>query len=265
MKLRLFMGAYNAGDGLLSTLEGLLHLYTLLKAMQVDLEVLLIDDASTDETYNTINQCTFTQDSPWLATHRNKQHQGHALVVMHGYAWALEGADNDTLVACCETDGSHEPLEIAICLWRHLRSGHVDSVVGTINYPDHLVSAADYASMRMLGELQTLAAGATEPFYVNSPGFQIHRAPVLRPVIENRLPRYVQFYTNFRDGQLPSWGIHGVILHLLGANGARIRTAYLGCYGQAPSRSPEMLATRVSGELRHLNVVREFLALPGSL
>jgi hypothetical protein len=176
----------------------------------------------------------------------------------------LADADDDTFVACCDADGEHNPLDILTQLELHLLDGSCDSVVGSINYPDHLASGADRAGMRLLGELQSRAAGAQEPFYVHSPGFQIHRAAATRRVINTLLPRYAQFYTRFRDGRFPRWGLHGAILHLLGANGVRIRPVYLACYGGTPNRSPQKLREQMEVGFTHLRVVDEFLALPGN-
>lgn len=266
MRVRLFMNAYNATPELEGVLPRLEYLRLLLSFQRIRLEVRLVDDASTDDTWAAITAFinTTSANPGWLHVVQNPQNVGNAQGILQGYAWAMEGADDETFVACCDADGEHNPLDILTWLELHLLDRSYDSAVGSINYPDHLVSAEDRAGMRMLGALQARAAGAAEPFYVHSPGFQIHHAPAIARIVTEVLPRYVQFYTAFRDGQFPRWGLHGALLHLLGAGGVRIRPVYLACYGSAPNRTPERLREQMEAGLRHLQVVEEFLALPGN-
>jgi len=261
VELRLFIGAYNAGTNIQQTLHGLFDLKVVLDSWGARLEVLLIDDGSTDNT--TAEVRSFVEAVDWAELQRNEENLGNARTVLSGYQWALSGATPETYVACMDADGEHEPLEIAARFRRHVLPHGNQSVVGSINFPDHMVSRMDGAGMRMLGELQSAAAGAWEPFYIHSPGFQIHHALTVAPIIANLVPRYIEFY-EFRYGTLPPWGIHGVVLHLLGSSGVKISPVYLACYGKSPHRTPEKLVRQMTTGLHHLDTLKEFLELPGS-
>lgn len=261
MKLRLFTGAYNAGRGMLHMLHGLRDLKPIMDAAGIHLKVLLFDDGSMDATREVMEG--FAAEFNWVQLQKSLENQGNTQTILSGYSWALADATPETYVACIDADGEHEPLEIAARLRRHLVGDSTHSVVGSINFPDHMVSPTDQAGMRMLGGLQAMAAGADAPFYIHSPGFQIHHAPTVAEIITSVVPRYVEFY-QFRYGTMPPWGIHGVILHLLGAKGVKIESVYLGCYGKSPHRTPEKLRRQMSVGLHHLDVLSEFLQLPGA-
>lgn len=261
MRLRLFIGAYNAGTGIAQTAEGLKDLKAVLDERGDQLEVLLIDDGSTDNTTEFLRE--FAAELSWVHVQRHERNQGNALTILSGYHWALANATPDTYVACMDADGEHDALEIAIRLRRHVGSASDQSVVGSINFPDHMVQPEDKGGMRMLGTLQAQAAHAMEPFYIHSPGFQIHHGPTVAAIISTVVPRYIEFY-KFRHGTLPPWGMHGVILHLLGCNGVSIKPVYLACYVKSPQRTPEKLVRQMTAGLHHLATLGEFLKLPGA-
>jgi len=261
VELRLFIGAYNTGTAILEVLHGLRELKAVMDSRKDRLEVLLIDDGSTDTTTAALQG--FAGNRDWVQMVRKSANQGNAQTILNGYTWALASATRDSYVACLDADGEHDPLEIAIRLRRHVGPDSTQSVVGSINFPDHMASRMDAAGMRMLGELQAQAAGTSEPFYIHSPGFQIHHAQTVAAIITNVVPRYISFY-QMRYGTLPPWGMHGVILQLLGANGVSIRPVYLACYGRSPQRTPAKLVRQMKAGLDHLATLEEFLQLPGS-
>lgn len=258
MRLCLFMNAYNTGPGLHPTLVALERLRAALAVDGIELRAHVQDDASSDGTYERLRG--FAQGKGWLSVDHLLINGGNAAGIIGGYQWALDNVDADGFIACCDADGEHDPLAIPLLLDRWLRQDSYDAVIGAVNYPAHMVTSLDYHGMQFLGALQANAAYADGPFTVHSPGFQIHRfGPHITRVINVTLPKYVDYYRH-HYGTLSQWGMPGVIAQLLGINGARIHTTYLGCLTTPPNRSAAKLMRQVEAGLEHLRVVRDFMA-----
>jgi hypothetical protein len=178
-------------------------------------------------------------------------------VIRLGYEWALERAKDDDIIACLDSDGEHDP----VAMLRYLRMfarGEVRHLVGSIIYPEHETSLLDLYGMRFLGGLQSKMMGTDGQFYLQSGGFQMHVAGDIRPVIEQDLSAFQEFYCVNYGAQLPRWGMHGLIDHLLALHDYRIKAVYLGCFGVAPNRDVNKLIAQAQAALRLLEAVNHF-------
>lgn len=259
--IRLFMNTYNTGEVLRDVLAALKDLKTLADGAGFSVRVRVFDDASTDSvTRQILTGYAQSSAAKWFWLEERRQNVGNAAGIIQGWRWALKNTGANDFVACCDADGEHSPLAIIEHLRRFLLPAHCDSVVGTVMYPSHLLAPYDRDAMRLLGGLQANASRASGVYSVHSPGYQIHRATVLEPVITKYLPDYLTFYHQ-RHHDLPRWGMHGVILHLLGAiMQAHIKVAYLECYGAPPIRTQEKILAQLQAGLCHLQLVDEYLA-----
>lgn len=251
-QIRVFVLAYNVGELIPRTLVNFRRLNTILTNEGMDLQVRVIDDCSIDNTEMVLRG--FAEDNPFLSVVTNKNRLGNAGNIPRGWQWALEGASSSDIVCCMDGDGEHNPLAILDYL-ENLDS--YDGVVGSIIYPPHRTGWADQNTMRSLGAIQAKLAGANDPFYIQSPGFQVHNPCVLREVIGGLLPDYLA-YLRGKGLDVPAWGMHGAILHLLGKRNARLHSAYLSCFGDAPNRSEEKLLLQGAAGYFHLQYVEEF-------
>lgn len=259
----LFMPAYNVEQSIDNLLEQIDDLGYLLQAHQCTLKVRIINDASTDQTApQIINRITPINTA--IELQNNPVNRGNATNIIDGYHWALSHAQDNDLIGCLDADGEHSPL----ALRRHidyLAHSSYEGIVGTIIYPEEQISRVDLNMMQFIGRLQSSIMGVTEPFYIQSSGYQLHRLSPLKKVIYELLPSYLDFFSQSKSEPLPRWGMHAVINHLLCLENARLKTVYLECFGAPPNRDQQKLRCQANAALMHLDTIEQFqLAAKGT-
>ena len=253
MKVCLFSPVYNAAHAVRRLIEEFADVELILRTRGDTLSVLLINDASTDETRDILRDAQ--SEFEWLSVRHNEENRGNAENVITGYAW---GAASDAdIVGCMDADGEHSPYAVI----RHVRmieSGTCDGIVGSIIFPDHDANYHDRNMMRFWGGMQAALAGIDGMFYIQSPGYNLHQ----RSRVEEALKLYAE-YRNFfalkTPEEFPRWGLHGVMIHLIAVGtGARLKAAYLECFGHSPNRSPEKLMLQANAANTHAAMLKAF-------
>lgn len=253
-QLLLFSPAYNVAEYLERDILYFADLQEVLRGYGCSLTLLVIDDHSTDHTWDTLTRFAKTFD--FLRTRRNEMNVGNTTNIIAGYRWALGVADEETLIGCLDADGEHNPLAFR----RHIdyiESGECDGVVGSIIYPADKMNWATLNSMRFLGAVQASMMGIIDPFYIQSPGYQLHDPRFLKTAVEILLPQYREFYEE-HYGEFPQWGVHAVIDSLVSMAGSKLKSVYLECFGLPPNRSSEKLETQALAALNHQKALRAF-------
>jgi len=258
----LFCPARNVWGSVPRLLREFHDLSVLLRIRGIGLKVLVIDDGSTDGTGEELGRLVQEAPYPFLVLRRNAQGLGNATNIVAGYRWALEGARPGDLVGCCDADGEHSPRAFMYHIDWLAEHPKFTGVVGSIVYPPHVGNHVDRSMMHFVGGVQAGKAAADGPFYIQSPGFQLHRVESLDAAIA-LLPAYRSFFEEQVGTEFPRWGMHGVILYLLAAFGARLHAAYLECFGEAPNRDADKLAAQALAGLLHHKWLSEFIDAQG--
>lgn len=252
--LGVFTPAYNVADSLPKLIEELREVAMVLvhRKPMISLEVLIINDNSTDATKEILDEAQKTHQ--WLECLHNKTNLGNAANIIAGYEWASQ-AD---IAGCLDADGEHSPY----AMLRHidwLLGEQCDGVAGSIIFPDHDANYHDRNMMRFCGGMQSVAAGIDGMFYIQSPGYNLHRAEYVRTALE-LYKEYQTFFAEHSIDPMPRWGMHGVMIHLLskGAD-AQIKAAYLECFGQSPNRTPDKLLLQANAAMTHSRMLERFL------
>lgn len=256
-QVRLFSTVFNGAIWANTILRAFVDLELMLSSRGITLEVRVIDNGSTDQTFGILSE--FALQHPFLTLSRHQTNLGNATGILEGYSWAIQNLDDRDFAGCCDFDNEHDPRDFVWYLdflEDSAEGQDYDGVAGSIIYPQHKPNWADLNMMRFLGAIQSRMID-TEPFYIQSPGFNLHRVEHLRRVITEVLPAYQQFLTR-RELEVPRWGMHGVILHLLGLIGAHIYSAYLKCLGPAPNRDWQKLMSQAKAALFHTEMVLAF-------
>ncbi len=251
IKIRIFAPAYNVESSIGTLLMEVDDVYAMLAAQGSALEMLVIDDNSSDQTTRILSD--MEREYSWLTVRINEKNLGNGVNIIAGYEWASE-AD---IAGCLDADGEHSPYAMI----RHLRlitEGTHDGVVGSIIFPDHDANHHDRNMMRYHGGMQAALAKIDGMFYIQSPGYNLHKAVKVKEALR-LLPLYQEFFAANSAEAFPRWGVHGVMIHLLsiGAD-ARIKAAYLECFGQSPNRSPEKLLLQANAANLHQVMLAKF-------
>lgn len=253
-QLLIFSPAFNVADLIPETLAAFADLETVLAQYGCGLRVFIINDNSTDQTQEVLEK--FRKSHPFLEIQKNEKNEGNAANIVLGYQWALHPVDEESLIGCCDADGEHNPLAFR----RHIDyidSDERDGVVGSIIYPADKLNWADLNMMRFLGSVQATMMGITDPFYIQSPGHQLHRPKFLRTAIEVLLSQYRTFFED-RYGEFPRWGMHGVIDSLVSLAGGKLKSVYLECFGLPPNRDDAKREAQALAALNHQQALRAF-------
>ncbi|MCF8258560.1 MAG: glycosyltransferase [Flavobacteriales bacterium] len=142
---------------LAQTLEGIVASTTKLGASGVDLELILVDDASSDGTWEVIRTWKDERAIP-IKGIRLGVNVGSYRAILSG----LEAASGDAVIVMA-ADGDDPPLLIPT-LVEHWQRGHLlvqavrDSVTGSLT--DRLISRIFYASLRIIGMRNVPAHGS---------------------------------------------------------------------------------------------------------
>jgi glycosyltransferase involved in cell wall biosynthesis len=256
-RVRLFSPVFNGEKWAARLLRAFADLELILASRHVSLQVLVINDASTDRTLEILK--SFAQEHSFMAVHHQEERLGNSSSIQKGYSWAVNGQGARDFVGCCDFDGEHDPRDFAWYLdflEDPKDGGNYDGVAGSIIYPQHGPNWPDLNMMRFLGAVQGVLVGA-EPFYIQSPGFNLHRTGRMRRVVVELLPAY-QAFLRGKELNEPRWGMHGVILHLLALLGANIHSAYIKCLAPAPNRNWPKLIDQAKAAILHVEMVRAF-------
>lgn len=255
-RLRLFTPCFQVpGDMIRAHVEGFADLAQVVSRRGLRPEVLILESGCDPkvEAYLSEAECSYD----FLSVRPLPLGLTNTETLRLGYEWLLSGADDDTAVGCCDADGEHHPLSFVPCL-RWLVNGSCDGVVGSIIYPPHLVTNLSYRAdlhlMQALGAEQAELMRLDGVLYIQSPGFQLHLSPFLAAAL-GRVPDYLgEFEKTF--GSAPPWGLHLVMDVFLAVAGARLKAAYLPCFGPAPNRDTEKRWLQAETALRHLRLLR---------
>jgi glycosyltransferase involved in cell wall biosynthesis len=254
MKIRIFIPAYNVEKSIEKLLIEFAEVELMLKLRHHDLSVLIIDDNSTDGTREVLDR--MAKDLIWLEVMHNEKNLGNAGNIVVGYRW---GADSDAnIVGCMDADGEHSPYAMI----RHLdmiENRECEGVVGSIIFPDHDANHHDRNMMRFWGGMQAAMAGIDGMFYIQSPGYNLHKRYSVVCALE-LLEKYKAFFAANTTETFPRWGMHGIMIHLIAVGtGAHIKAVYLECFGKSPNRTPEKLLLQANAANTHGVMLAKFL------
>lgn len=251
MRLRLFMRAY--GSQVRTVMNTLALLKAALEAQGVALEVLVAGDAS-DEMMAPI----FEYQAPNITIEGFSPNLSEVDWLLWGYEWALQGATSKDFVACCDTDGKHNPLSIVQHMQSHMLPGFAGSVVGSILYPPQASPQRQVDRHRglYLGGLLGELAGVSGKLY-DVPSYQIRAVEELRHA-HTLLVSYVDYYRE-NWGDLPSEGAHGVVVRLLSHKNVKIKAVQLECLDQLRPVVVRRLCNRATAVLKHMDALELFL------
>lgn len=254
MKIRIFSPVLNVKEAVGRLVEEFADVTLMLMARGHGLEVLLIDDNSTDGTRGVLDAAS--DKYKWLSVRHNEKNLGNAGNVIAGYRWGID-SDAD-IVGCMDADGEHSPYAMI----RHLgmiERGECDSVAGSIIFPDHDANHHDRNMMRFWGGMQAAMAGVDGMFYIQSPGYNLHQRHRVAQALE-LFKKYQQFFTENTSELFPRWGLHGVMIHLISVGtGAHVKAVYLECFGHSPNRTPDKLLLQANAANIHTVMLAKFL------
>lgn len=258
-KLLLFVPTYNTSKvrGVIEQLD-YLRLITPKVGNGYELHVLVIDDGS-DEPYPPELERLTSDKADWLTLVQHDENQGNFATVLEGYRWLVEQSQRGDLLGCCDGDGEHDPLAFV----RYMRLAELHyGFIGSIAYPVSDATRTDHAMMQFLGGLQAkLFKIGGKPENVpnlHSCGFQLHPHDPLAVVVKEDLPAYFEFFLGQTGEELPRWGLHGVVNHLMALRGAKLEVAHLSCFGQAPDRTSDKMIAQAKAALVHAEMVTAF-------
>lgn len=254
MQLAVFSPAFNTAGTLPKLIDEFDDVAVTLGRHGHDLTVLIINDNSTDGTRALLDAAT--KKYHWLEVRHNEKNLGNAGNILAGYQWGVDA--HVDVIGCLDSDGEHSPYAMI----RHLgmiARGECDGVVGSIIFPDHNANHHDRNMMRFWGGMQAAMAGVDGMFYIQSPGYNLHRCGFVEEALD-LFQLYQEFFAKNTTEQFPRWGMHGVVIHLM-AVGAKshIKAAYLECFGQSPNRAPDKLVLQANAANVHAGMLAKFL------
>lgn len=265
-KVVLFSPAFNVAQFLPLSLPLWEALAAVLAHMNIAFGCYILDDCSTDETPRILD--AFALEHPWFKVVHNDQNLKNAGNILKGYHMAVaSGAD---IVGCMDADREHDPMAVVGHLITHLLPRKYDGVVGTIAFPESMPGAIDRMMMKWTGAAQAAAMGAEAPYLIQSGGYQLHWVSHVKKALA-RMPVYQQRFSEFFPmADFPSWGMHGVLNHLMSWDeqstdvknplppAIRLYSAYLQCLGPSPNRTPQKLLQQSDAAQKHLMVLGQF-------
>ena len=254
---------------------------------ETELHVHLVDDGSHESSTGPMIELAGEYDFAKVIL--LPENVGNAGCIAAGYRSLLETFDGPAVsIGCCDSDGEHDPRSFADAI-EYFREEKFDSFLGSVqiraddgvdalrsnltgplgqNEPSKntflenaslenaSLDKADLAMIRFLALDQSRLLGLVKPLQIHSPGFQLHRADLLKRVFD-LLPRY-QAYFEKQIGGFPRWGLHYVIAQLASFLGARIVSEYLPCWLSPPNRTPEKRLRQAQAAVNHMLCLQEF-------
>lgn len=253
-KVGIFIPAYNVEDTIGELIEEFGDIINILKKRDYKLSVMILNDCSTDGTRKIIDE--LSKRFSWLLVEHNRQNRGNSANIIAGYKWGVE--EGFDIIGCMDADGEHSPY----ALLRHLRlfNDEYDGLAGSIIFPEHDANYHDRNMMRYYGGLQADIAGVEGLFYIQSPGYNLHKRKFVERALK-LLDEYKRFFEKEKPAEeFPCWGMHGVFIHLLSRGaGAKIKALYLECFGQSPNRTPEKILKQGGAAQLHCMLLPKFL------
>lgn len=263
-KIRIFCPAFNVVKTIGQLIGELADVEKILSAKGYDFLCLVIDDASNDGTASLLEDVK--KEHPWLRVLNNAINVGNAGNIVLGYRWGV--CEKAHIVGCLDADGEHSPYAMI----RHIRmidNGECDGIVGSIIFPeiDGCKNTNDRNMMRFWGGLQSTMAGVDGVFYIQSPGYNLHKGYLAEKALD-LFGKYVEFFQENagrdKDGSsipIPKWGMHGVFIHILSRGaGSHIKAVYLECFGESPNRTQEKLLQQASAANLHCIMLQKFFS-----
>lgn len=254
----MFTPAFNVAVSLPTLLKEFDDVAAMLERQQDELKLLVLNDNSSDETGVILDRAAAVY--PWLSVTHNRSNLGNAANIVAGYTW---GSDTGDVVGCLDADGEHSPYALLRHI-RPIRSGTYDGVSGSIIFPEHdTPNHNDRNMMRFYGGMQSTMAGVDGQFYIQSPGYNLHRSERVTAALK-LLDDYKRFFATQAVGEFPRWGMHGVMIHLLSRGaGAKVKAVYLECFGRSPNRTEDKLVLQARAAQVHLETLAKFLPRVG--
>lgn len=282
--LGIFLPAFNVSNSLEKLLAEFSNAELVLNRHGYKLSVLVINDNSTDGTGDMLERANLSYD--WLQSRRNERNAGNAANIVSGYKWGVENKFD--IIGCMDADGEHSPYAMI----RHLemiKSGEFDGIAGSIIFPDHDANYHDRNMMRFWGGMQAATAGIDGVFYIQSPGYNLHKVEHVQKALE-LFNDYQKFFIESTvsstlseemldiipdeqrnllldaakknaEKQFPRWGMHGVIIYLMAVgSGSHIKAVYLECFGHSPNRTSDKLSQQANAANTHGMMLAKFLS-----
>ncbi|NTW30370.1 MAG: glycosyltransferase [Candidatus Moranbacteria bacterium] len=297
-RVRVFSPAYNVGSTLEKLLGEFNDVFKILKSKKLVMEVCILDDNSTDDTSRILNDAQ--NSFSWLVVKRNDQNIGNAGNIIAGYTWASEDPEVDYVVCMdADGEHSPYAMVRHIdMLERRVCDGIAGSIIFPDPFIDRsaidkamqdingmgpkannevlaqalqlmevlrgkLIAADNHNDrnmMRFWGRMQSTMAKVDGTFYIQAPGYNVHQRHRVAQALEF-LKRYRAYLEEKQAGEFPRWGLHFVMIYLISiGTGARLKAAYLECFGQSPNRTPEKLAKQSNAAAFHGTWLPQFAA-----
>lgn len=186
MRLAIFIPAYNAEATLASVLDRIPE-----PVMHRVAEIVIIDNASTDDTYNTANRCRDRIGLDKLTVLRNDRNLGYGGSQKRAFHYVIDkGYDG---IVMLHSDGQYAPEEIQ-SLIEPLESGSADMVMGSRLAGDPLAGGMPiirYFGNKVLTSLTNLALRWKLTEYHS--GYRAYRCDALRKLPFDLCGNYYHF------------------------------------------------------------------------
>ena len=156
-QVRLFSTVFNGAIWANTILRAFVDLELMLSSRGITLEVRVIDNGSTDQTFGILSE--FALQHPFLTLSRHQTNLGNATGILEGYSWAIQNLDDRDFAGCCDFDNEHDPRDFVWYLdflEDSAEGQDYDGVAGSIIYPQHKPNWADLNMMRFLGAIPRL-------------------------------------------------------------------------------------------------------------
>ena len=249
-------------NGLTKSLQDLKMARKEMRAAGYDLDVVCIDDASTDSTYDTLRESVKSYSGTVkLIKHYTALGRGSCFI--GGLREALsplgksELDETIVLMADLAAKAPHDP-HLFLEHVKLLEGNEGGVVVGSTLYEDS--RTLDDVEMRQMGYLQWCSLGATgDSFHIQNPAYQIGIAKHFMRALRN-YDIYTSNWPSYTDEEWPGPGVPGVMLNMLVIAGAILNGVTLPVYGEwKPSREWNILQKHAKATMLHLEVAKWML------
>ncbi|REK11029.1 MAG: glycosyltransferase family 2 protein [Actinobacteria bacterium] len=176
-KVIIALPAYNEEPNLPDLLG---RMDTALREMHIQYQVLIVDDGSTDRTYDIAAEWA---DKVPVSVRRHEENQGLGATLRDGLEWARDVAAPNDVIVTMDADNSHTP-ELIVRMIRMVREGH-DVVVASRFQPGSRVRGVPL-SRRVLSRLGSWLFKVTFPIKGIKDytcGYRAYKAGVLQDAL----------------------------------------------------------------------------------
>ncbi len=204
--LSIVIPAYNEAPRIRASLERLVEYFTAPSADRRPVEIVVVDDGSTDETVQIAENfaAALPEGAPAFRLLRNGRNRGKGYSIKHGVLMAA-----GTYLLVSDTDFS-TPIEELPRLLAKLESGECDIAIGSRGLPGSRVEVHQPAWREMLGRTfnRIVRAISRLPFRDTQCGFKVMRGEAVLPL--------------FRAARIERFAYDVEILYLAQKTGLRI-------------------------------------------